>query len=64
MKDAIASALIPQKYVKGQVIVREGDMADSFYIIKEVIWVSIHPSIIINLMNKFITFLKGHLPNL
>lgn len=34
-KDTIAGALITQEYVKGQVIVNEGDPGSSFYIIKE-----------------------------
>jgi cGMP-dependent protein kinase len=33
-KDTIAGALITQEYVKGQVIVNEGDPGSSFYIIK------------------------------
>lgn len=34
-KDSIASALITQKFNKGENIVNEGDPASSFYIIKE-----------------------------
>jgi cGMP-dependent protein kinase len=34
-KDAIGHSLITVKYTKGQVIVNEGDRADSFYMIKE-----------------------------
>lgn len=33
-KDAIASVLIYQKFHKGEIIVREGDQASSFYFIK------------------------------
>lgn len=33
-KDVIAGALIKQTYVKGQVIVSEGDPGSSFYVIK------------------------------
>lgn len=36
-KDAIAGVLISQKFGKGQTIVNEGDQADSFYILKEVL---------------------------
>jgi len=35
-KNAIAGVLMPQKFVKGQIIVSEGDDATSFYIIKQV----------------------------
>lgn len=35
-KDAIASVLISQKFDNGQVIVNQGDQADSYYIIKKV----------------------------
>ena len=34
-KDSIASGLISLKFEKGEVIVNEGDQADSFYMIKE-----------------------------
>lgn len=33
-KDAIASVLIYQKFKKGEIIVRQGDQASSFYFIK------------------------------
>lgn len=35
-KDAIAGVLISQKFDKDQVIVNQGDQADSYYIIKKV----------------------------
>jgi cGMP-dependent protein kinase len=34
-KDTIAGALIKQEFMKGQVIINEGDPGSSFYIIKE-----------------------------
>ena len=33
-KDAVAGSLITQYFVKGQVIVNEGDPGSSFYVIK------------------------------
>jgi CRP-like cAMP-binding protein len=34
-KETIAGALIKQEFMKGQVIINEGDPGSSFYIIKE-----------------------------
>lgn len=33
-KDTVAGSLITQNYVKGQIVVSEGDPGSSFYIIK------------------------------